>query len=87
MVWHACLEPAEAMERCWVSRGDAWGGAGNRWAGQNRSGSGKTTARGGGALIQLTEEEEELWVSLVAKRKEARGFSINIKFLTILGFK
>ena len=70
-----------------MSRGDAWGGAGNRRAGENRSGGGKTTARGGGALIQWTEEEEELWVGLVAKRKVARGFSINIKFPTILGFK
>ena len=37
--------------------------------------------------FQLREEEEELWVGLVAKRKEARGFCVNTKFPTILGLK
>ena len=37
--------------------------------------------------FQWLEEGDELWVDLDAKRKEARGFSVKLKFPIVLGLK
>jgi hypothetical protein len=46
--------------------------------GENRR-PGQNDGKGGAPVFRWTEEGEELWVDLDAKRKEARGFSVNTK--------
>ena len=60
-------------------------GAAGRWG--TVGGGPKRRQEGGAPVFNEGRKKMILWVDLDAKRKEARGFSVNTKFLTVLGLK
>jgi hypothetical protein len=67
-------------------------GGGARQPGTGNSGdrtkpAARTNSGAAPLFHQRREEEEELWVDLVAKRRKSRGSSVNIKFPVVLGLK
>jgi hypothetical protein len=60
------------------------GAVGRRGTG---SGGPKRRQEGGAPVFNGERKKMILWVDLDAKRKEAKGFSVNTKFPTVLGLK
>ena len=85
-MWHVGEKPAEAVE--WRQHACARR-VGRRGSCQpadrrQRPAAGQDRQR---PYFQWSEEGDELWVDLDAKRKEARGFSVKLKFPIVLRLK